>query len=69
MADHARLIEALDALAIDPWQGDIKKLGGEPNSWRRRVGNYRITYSINTAERAIVVEDIDRRTTTNYRHR
>jgi len=30
----------------DPFRGDIKRLKGQPNSWRRRVGNYRIIYDL-----------------------
>ena len=57
----------LGELAVDPWRGDVQKLGGGENSWRRRIGNYRITYSININQHFIEIEDIDRRTTTTYR--
>jgi hypothetical protein len=29
-------------MALDPFGGDILKLEGESNRWRRRIGNYRI---------------------------
>ena len=67
--DHERIVQALDELAVDPWYGDIQKLGGEKNTWRRRIGNYRISYSIHSEQNLIMIEDIDRRTTTNYRKR
>jgi mRNA-degrading endonuclease RelE of RelBE toxin-antitoxin system len=38
-------------MAIDPFAGDILKLQGEGNRWRRRVGNYRIFFSIDSSER------------------
>ena len=28
----------------NPYAGDIKKLGGQDNVWRRRVGSYRIFF-------------------------
>jgi mRNA interferase RelE/StbE len=64
--DQARVREALIAMQLDPFQGDIKRLKGKPTAWRRRVGNYRIIYDLYFDERLIVVEGILRRTSTTY---
>ncbi len=50
----------------DPFQGDIKRLKGQPTAWRRRVGNYRIIYDLYFEKRLIVVSSILRRTSTTY---
>jgi mRNA-degrading endonuclease RelE of RelBE toxin-antitoxin system len=50
----------------DPFHGDIKRLGGQPSAWRRRVGNYRIIYDLHAGTQLIVVAGILRRTSTTY---
>lgn len=42
--DQLYIEQALDALAQNPFSGDIKRL--KPPGWRRRVGNYRIFYDL-----------------------
>lgn len=59
-------------LEIDP--GVFKSLNklsqqdaeAEENSWRRRVGNYRIFYKIYIATKVILVFRIERRTSSTY---
>jgi len=65
--DAQRLLFILDELSKNPYQGDVEKMEGEQNTWRRRVGNYRILYEIFPKQRFISVFDIRRRTTTTYR--
>jgi len=65
--DAKRLLLVLDKLVKDPYQGDIKKIKGEENTWRRRVGNYRILYEILPRQKSISVYNIQRRTTITYR--
>jgi mRNA-degrading endonuclease RelE of RelBE toxin-antitoxin system len=50
----------------DPFQGDIKRLKGQPTAWRRRVGSYRILYDLYVDQRLIVVVGIVRRSSTTY---
>ena len=38
------IIEALKGLAVEPPQGDIKKLQGKETAYRLRIGGYRILY-------------------------
>ena len=40
--DAERILIAINNLSNDPFYGDIKKMKGEENSWRRRIGAYRI---------------------------
>jgi mRNA-degrading endonuclease RelE of RelBE toxin-antitoxin system len=56
-------------MANDPHAGDIVRLKGTRFGWRRRVGDYRILYDLDPAERLITVQHIARRTTTTYRRR
>lgn len=64
--DQQRVRAALVSMQEDPFQGDIKRLKGQPAAWRRRVGNYRIIYDLYFEERLIVVSGILRRTSTTY---
>jgi mRNA interferase RelE/StbE len=64
--DQRRVKAALLAMLEDPFQGDIKRLRGQPTAWRRRVGNYRIIYDLHLEERLIIVSGILRRTSTTY---
>ncbi|MEK6819367.1 MAG: type II toxin-antitoxin system RelE/ParE family toxin, partial [Nanoarchaeota archaeon] len=41
-----RIIAAIEQLPNNPYGGDIQKMSGEKNVWRRRVGEYRIFYEI-----------------------
>lgn len=65
-ADASRILAALEEMEIDPLTGDIVKLKGM-DAFRRRVGSYRIIFSINADEGAVEVMDILRRSTTTYR--
>jgi mRNA interferase RelE/StbE len=67
--DAKRLLFVLEKLTENPYQGDIEKIKGEDNIWRRRVGNYRILYEIISKQKYINVFQIRRRTTTTYRKR
>jgi mRNA-degrading endonuclease RelE of RelBE toxin-antitoxin system/bifunctional DNA-binding transcriptional regulator/antitoxin component of YhaV-PrlF toxin-antitoxin module len=62
--DQRSILQALAAMEADPYSGDIKRL--EPESWRRRVGNYRVFYDLRKDQRHIVVTAIERRTSTTY---
>lgn len=64
--DSERILEVLNALSFDPFAGDIEKLEGEENKWRRRVGNYRIFYRIYQHSRMVYVVEIERRGSHTY---
>ncbi|OGY64293.1 MAG: hypothetical protein A3I89_01220 [Candidatus Harrisonbacteria bacterium RIFCSPLOWO2_02_FULL_41_11] len=64
--DRERLLRAIDGLSANPFIGDIQKMGGEENVWRRRIGSYRIRYEIYVQERVIYVFFVERRTSKTY---
>ena len=60
------LLSAIKFLPMNPYYGDLQKMQGEENSWRRRVGSYRIFYKIKTEEKIILVFKLKRRTSSTY---
>lgn len=64
--DIKRISDAMDSMEANPFNGDIVKLGGENNIWRRRIGNYRIKYRLLIDEKIVDIYDIDRRTSNTY---
>lgn len=67
--ERARLVAALEEMRRDPFAGDVQPLTGQPGSFRRRVGNWRIFFDLDRVQRVVEVRDILRRTTTTYRKR
>ena len=64
--DVERLLDVIKFLPLNPYFGDIEKMKGEEDSWRRRVGSYRIFFKINTNHNVILVFHIERRTSKTY---
>jgi len=64
--DRERINAALDEIALNPFSGDVRKLG--PNTYRRRVGSYRLFFDLYPELHFVQVTAITRRTTTTYRH-
>ncbi len=52
---HDRVAEAISQLATTPRPQGSKKLKGTANSWRVRVGDYRVLYDIADAVRIVRV--------------
>ena len=67
--ERERLLTELDAIALDPFGRDTQRLQGAPDSYRRRVGDWRILYDVAIRARLIHVTEIVRRTSTTYRQR
>ncbi len=65
-SDAARLLDVFETLALDPYAGDIQKIKGKENEWRRRVGAYRLFYDVYPARRYIHVTWVERRTSNTY---
>ena len=61
-----RILEVIRLLPMNPYFGDIQKMKGEENSWRRRIGAFRIFYKIKVAEKTILVFRLERRTSKTY---
>lgn len=64
--DANRLFSVMRSLAVNPYAGDIEKMEGEEDVWRRRVGVYRVFYEIHKARRIIYVFKVKRRTSKTY---
>ncbi|MEK7193498.1 MAG: type II toxin-antitoxin system RelE/ParE family toxin [Patescibacteria group bacterium] len=60
------ILEAIRLLPINPYFGDIQKMKGESNVWRRRAGSYRIFYKIDGINKIILVFHFERRTSKTY---
>ena len=59
--DKHRLKPKIDALAQNPRPSGVVKLSGEDDLYRIRVGNYRITYSIQDNHLLVLVVKIGHR--------
>ena len=65
--DQEKIAEILEKeIILNPYFGDIEKMKGEDNSWRRRIGSYRIFYEIISQEKIVYVFQIERRTSKTY---
>lgn len=64
--DARRILTVIYTLSVDPYAGDTVKMKGELDTWRKRVGAYRIFFKTLTHERVIVVFNLERRTSTTY---
>ena len=64
--DAVRITDVLEDKSFDPYDGDIEKIKGEENIWRRRIGSYRVFYEINQSERSVDVFWVERRTSSTY---
>ena len=64
--DAERIVEIFEELTVNPYAGDIRKMEGENDTWRRRIGSYRIKYEVKTPERTIQIAEVKRRTSNTY---
>jgi len=51
-----RILKSIEALSSDPFQGASRKLKGSEDSYRIRVGDYRVTYHVFKSE--VIIEII-----------
>lgn len=65
-ADRSRITRVIESLPFNPYAGDIEKMKGEENVWRRRVGAYRIFYEVIVIEKVVYVYRVERRTSKTY---
>ena len=65
-SDRKRLLAAIEGLSSNPYIGDVDKMKGEENTWRRRIGSYRIFYEIILQDKIIYVFRVERRTSKTY---
>jgi len=64
--DRIRLVKVIEELPSNPYLGDIEKMKDEENTWRRRVGAYRIFYELIPQSKIIYVFLVERRTSKTY---
>ena len=64
--ETVRLVAVIHELAVNPYAGDIEKMRGEKDVWRRRVGAYRIFYELYTSKSVVLVFGVKRRTSSTY---
>lgn len=64
--DRSRVGSAIASMAADPFSGDVLKLEGQGNRWRRRVGSYRIFFAVDNAAKTVAISAILRRTSSTY---
>lgn len=65
--DRERLLRALEEMVENPFSGDIAQLKGRAAlDFRRRVGAWRILFTLDRDVKTIAVTDITRRTSTTY---
>ena len=64
--DQARISAAVAQMAVNPFAGDVLKLEGMGDCWRRRVGSYRIFFSVDAAARTVWISAFLRRTSATY---
>ena len=50
-----RIAPAMQALSKNPRPHGVKKLKGEENLWRIRVGNYRVIYEIRNDQLIVLI--------------
>ena len=63
--DAENLLIAIRLLPGNPYFGDIQKMTGKA-VWRRRIGSYRIFYSVNIDLHSLRIFEITRRTSKTY---
>ena len=51
----ARVIEAVEPLAANPFPPGCRKLRGSDQDYRIRVGDYRVIYQVSSAARKVTV--------------
>ncbi len=59
--DRQRILNALREMAINPFGGDVKPIKGIKGLLRRRVGDYRISFTVNFEKSEVVVLKVGRR--------
>jgi len=61
ISDKNRILDSLREMATDPFSGDVKPIRGVRSVLRRRVGDYRISFTVNFERSEVVVLKVGRR--------
>lgn len=68
-AIQKRVMRVLSQVESDPFQGNVKALHGEEwkGVFRRRIGDYRILFTVNHEKSIVVIQQISKRSGKTYR--
>lgn len=64
--DVEAILAVIRFLPLNPYAGDIQKMKGQQDAWRKRVGAYRIFYKLVVTEKVILVFHVERRSSKTY---
>lgn len=56
-----RILEAIEALADNPFPSQHRKLHGVESSYRIRVGDFRVVYQVDLEKKAVVIYHVRHR--------
>jgi len=59
--DRQRILTAIREMATEPFSGDVKPIKGIKGLLRRRVGDYRIAFTVNFEKGEVVIVRAGRR--------
>jgi mRNA-degrading endonuclease RelE of RelBE toxin-antitoxin system len=59
--DKQRILSAIRQIAAEPFSGDVKPIKGVKGLLRRRVGDYRIAFTVNFEKSEVVIVRVSRR--------
>ena len=62
-----RIKRAINQILNDPWHKGTIKLAGYENIRRKRVGNYRVLYTIDKKNKEVLIIKVERRSETTYK--
>lgn len=57
----ARILEAIESLAEDPFPVQTRKMKGSESSYRLRVGDYRVIYQVDTENKVVIIYHVRHR--------
>ena len=59
--DKERILEAIKNMELNPFSGDVKPIKALRGVFRRRVGDYRVAFTINFEASEVVVLKVGKR--------
>ncbi|BCV22942.1 type II toxin-antitoxin system RelE family toxin [Moorella sp. Hama-1] len=48
-----KILAIMEDMAVNPFTGDIETIKGKPGYYRRRIGGYRLKFTVNIAGREV----------------
>lgn len=58
---RSKILDICKSMSADPFEGDVKPLTGITGVFRRRVGDYRIAFTVNFEENEVLILKIGKR--------